>query len=205
MVAHLLHAGKSYPTFFAIVKQILAMDDLMVLHQLLYFPEFPSAFIAFVVFKKAGHFLTFRLSQQLRHICPSIFQAGFGLYRIRPIFLLQIMQNSSFLLKSASLLLKHVWQRTEPGSMFHCQRGLSAMSPGSDLQMAQTYLFSANSFVFSIWQSLHKKPSIFHSSCGLYFRFSSFLQREQKTCCLLPRILNKIASHQGVQKVCAWI
>jgi hypothetical protein len=39
----------------------------------------------------------------------------------------------------------------------------------------------------------------------LYFRFSSFLQREQKTCCLLPRILNKITSHQGVQKVYAWI
>ncbi len=79
-----------------------------------------------------------------------------------------------------------------PDSIFHCHFGLFlssllticfpqiAQSPGpSSSLLFSSCFFRTNSLVFSMWQSVHKKPLIFHSSGGLYLCLSSLLQLAQ--------------------------
>jgi hypothetical protein len=96
VVAHLLHAVKACAALVANVLLVF-VGNLLVLHQLLHFPELPAALVAFMFCKKAGHF-AFLPSQHFRHIWPSIFHAGLGLYRIKPILAPHTAQKFSFLL-----------------------------------------------------------------------------------------------------------
>jgi hypothetical protein len=96
VVAHLLHAVKARPAFVADVL-FAFVRDLLVLHQLFYFAKLFAAFVALVFCEKACHF-AFLASQHFRHIWPSTFHAGFGLYRIKPILAPHTAQKFSFLL-----------------------------------------------------------------------------------------------------------
>jgi len=131
-----------------------------------------------------------KLSQHRLHNWPFTFQFVLGLYLMIPSLPLQLLQKSSLILYSCSLLSKHSTHSTVSASIFHCHLGLFFVVSFSFPQIEQWFslisssrfasaCLSKYSFILVVWQSPHKFPWICQVFAGLYLNFRLIPQIEQ--------------------------